>query len=396
MHRIERLAALVLAALAGCTADTTSSEARRLEVVEDVRIGSIDDPETSLTSVRTLRTDGAGRLYSIHSNEPFVRVHDEAGRPVMRIGREGEGPGEFQRPIGLGFVGDTLWVIDLDTYRFSYFEPATGEFLVARGMPIDLGSEGRNPARPNGLLADGSQIGSPPAWSREVAAGEMSEQVMVRMDWSGSAHDTIARWSIANTSWELTDRNSANSFAMYRQQPFSDAPFVRLTPGADAIIRVDRVAASDAPPFRVSMITLAGDTTWTREFEWSPIPIPDALADSVTGAFAAGLARASFASAPAVARGEELARASLYRPAVLPPVSDVAVGGDGSIWLKRESTGEPMADWWILSADGEPTGVVSIASGTRILAPAIDHAWATVLDDLDVPYIVRLSVVVPD
>jgi hypothetical protein len=77
MHRIERLAALVLAALAGCTADTTSSEARRLEVVEDVRIGSIDDPETSLTSVRTLRTDGAGRLYSIHSNEPFVRVHDE-------------------------------------------------------------------------------------------------------------------------------------------------------------------------------------------------------------------------------------------------------------------------------------------------------------------------------
>lgn len=43
------------------------------------------------------------------------------GRPVERIGRPGQGPGEFEVPRSLFWIEDTLAVRDFETRRLSYF-----------------------------------------------------------------------------------------------------------------------------------------------------------------------------------------------------------------------------------------------------------------------------------
>jgi hypothetical protein len=50
----------------------------------------------------------------------FVGVIDGSGR-VQRVGRAGSGPGEVQQASAVGWMGDTLWVIDSRLRRITWF-----------------------------------------------------------------------------------------------------------------------------------------------------------------------------------------------------------------------------------------------------------------------------------
>lgn len=76
------------------------------------------------------------------------------------MGRGGEGPGEYSSPLAFGWKQDTLWVLDIDSYRISLFDP-DARFLGDLRPEVDIGrieqgSELSFPPRPRALLADGS------------------------------------------------------------------------------------------------------------------------------------------------------------------------------------------------------------------------------------------------
>ncbi len=120
-------------------------------------------------------------MYTLHPMENQVRVHSASGQFVGTIGRPGEGPGEFKSVGVMGWVGDTLWVLDFGLYRYSYFSP-DGEFLRSVTVPVDLGSTpDERPPRPIGMLTDGTILATPPAWSHLIASGELTEGVVLSM-----------------------------------------------------------------------------------------------------------------------------------------------------------------------------------------------------------------------
>jgi hypothetical protein len=382
--------------LAACGSDPGAMDlmSRRLALVPELRVGSIDDPATALTAFRSLEVGRDGRIYTLHPEEGRIRVHDRQGIPLPPIGRQGEGPGEFTRPSVMGVHADSVWVLDFGNYRFSYFDSA-GAFLTSKAVPVDLGgSATASPPRPIGLLADGSILGTSPAWSREVAAGSITETVLLRLDDRGQPQDTVASYSLVNSIWAIEDPKSSNGFGSYGQQPFSDTEILRLSPTALEVVRVDRRVAGgpEAALFRVSRATLAGDTIFSREYAYTPIPIDPALVDSLVRKRGESMSQVPFPGAPTPARAAELARASLYLPAFHPPVSELLIGRDGSVWLKREQVSADGSDWLVLSPQGAIVGAVRTPPRLRVMAAEERRIWGMEQDDLDVPYLVRYGV----
>ena len=390
-HRLLAIAAIA----AACTADTgeSSSAPPVAEARQTLRIGSVDDSASALTFVREIVVGRDGRIYSLHPEEHAVRIHDSDGRLLRRIGREGEGPGEFQSAGRIGLRGDTLWVFDHGTYRFTFFD-ASGALIESRAVPVDLGDAERNPPRPRGMLSDGSLWGSPPAWSDEVAVGRITRALNVRLDSAGMAADTLIEYSIANTSWRLHDPSNPRGVRSFREQPFSAAEMVVVSEHRPEVVIVERPIATDAArgEFRVTKRTLAGDTVYSRAFRYVPTRLPAALPDSLAAEFAkrpSSLPPSMAATWPAAGRAEELARASLFVPEFFPPVTDVVVGRDGTVWLQRDGAGGESRDWWVIDERGRAIASVRLPAGLRVLAAERERVWGTETDEMDVPYIVR-------
>jgi hypothetical protein len=135
------LSMLATCALAACgpqdrAADLASLPLQTAQV--ELRVGALDDPVYALTWFREMEVGPDGTMYTLHPLEQVVRVFDAEGTARGTIGRRGDGPGEFQNAAAMGWVGDTLWVLDYQGYRFNQFDPA-GTFLGSFSVPFVMG-----------------------------------------------------------------------------------------------------------------------------------------------------------------------------------------------------------------------------------------------------------------
>ena len=112
---------LATSVAAACAAGDAGSalETIRLEAVQELRIGSVDDPGTYLTRFDHLVVAPDGRIYTAHDQEKLIRIHDAEGRRIRTIGREGSGPGEFSP--GRWACSATRSGSSTRNTRFSYF-----------------------------------------------------------------------------------------------------------------------------------------------------------------------------------------------------------------------------------------------------------------------------------
>jgi 6-bladed beta-propeller len=89
---------------------------------ETMRLGTVDagGPE-QFSEIYWIDEDDQGRVYILDNQAQEIRVFDVDGTYSHTIGRRGEGPGEFTRAAGMNWAPDgRLWVYD--TQRFSVFE----------------------------------------------------------------------------------------------------------------------------------------------------------------------------------------------------------------------------------------------------------------------------------
>lgn len=96
------------------------------------------------------RDSATGRLFVSDTAAHDIKVFDDAGQLIGRIGRRGTGPGEFNAPTFLSFAGDKLYVSDTLNARV--------QILGAEGQPLSLiGRRGLyvgNLTRPKGVAVD--------------------------------------------------------------------------------------------------------------------------------------------------------------------------------------------------------------------------------------------------
>ena len=155
------------------------------QVCNDYTLPRFDgDPDYVFDQVFGLEPGPDGLVYSIHRGEGTIRRWTADGLAAGTVGRAGEGPGEFQFLLEMGFFGDSLWAWDLRAYRASYFD-LDGEFLGSVSPPFEFGGMEESPPRPRRPFRDGTFLGSGLAMSHLVATGKLTETAVVRMNAQG-------------------------------------------------------------------------------------------------------------------------------------------------------------------------------------------------------------------
>jgi len=128
----------VLAAPAGLRAQEIVEATGRDQLIEPdfeevFRVGVLEGETWEMfAQVTQLAFDAAGNLFvfdELGSNEVRVLVFDPTGGFLREFGRSGEGPGEFNLPVGFAVLRDGTTVVrDLGHRAYQLFD-ATGQYL---------------------------------------------------------------------------------------------------------------------------------------------------------------------------------------------------------------------------------------------------------------------------
>ena len=127
------------------------SELRRV-----IRLDSQGNPKATFGFEDLERPTGlaidpkTSRVFVSDTTEHNVKVFSDAGKLVQVMGQVGTGPGEFNAPTHISFIGGRLYVTDTFNSRVQIFD-SEGQFLRSIGSRgLYLG----NLVRPKGVTAD--------------------------------------------------------------------------------------------------------------------------------------------------------------------------------------------------------------------------------------------------
>jgi hypothetical protein len=99
----------------------------RLELEEDLSIGREDDDNYLFYDPRNISVDEQKNIYILERGNHRIQKFDKDGDYLQTIGKEGQGPGEFERPYSLVLdKNNNIYVSD--RRKIHFFNP-NGEFI---------------------------------------------------------------------------------------------------------------------------------------------------------------------------------------------------------------------------------------------------------------------------
>jgi hypothetical protein len=366
-------------------ADDTSSHVEplpALAAVETLRIGSVDDPETALTTIRALEIGPDGRIYALERRE--IRVFSPDGSPLFRFGGQGDGPGEFQSTLRMDLVQGELRVWDPGLNRVTRFDLEGGLLGVESFHPKPLNHPFMRGPLPFWALPDNTFIGEYGLNQRGDDWYRVEDSPVVRVALDGEMVDTVAIRPLAGR-YMILHLNEPTSAPV----PFGYDPLLEVSPTRMEAVLADRRVRSDAPSMRVTRLAVDGDTLWSREYTYDPVPIDPVYVDSFVVGLSEQLESVGFAT---LRQAESEIRETMVIPEHAPPVDRVRIGRDGSVWLMLADRDPVDTRWLVLDETGEIHGRVSLPHGFVIRHATLDVVWGMAHDGLDVPYIVSFDI----
>jgi hypothetical protein len=373
----------LLALVAGVAGAQPSPPAR--ELVELLRIDGSSQDWARVTSVRVAP---GGQILVTEFPGSFIRVFSPGGELVRRLGREGQGPGEFVRLGGMGVIGDTIWAGDLSQRRLTMFD-VTGKLLatiLVDSAPGMAGIDMRKPgvvyswSSPMALFPDGTLLVAPSAASHAIAAAGLDHRYPLwRTTRRGRVLDTVATVARGGATLEVV----SGTRRTYTTNPFPARGHFAVSPDGRRLVIVEATyAGSDAGSYEVRLRDERRRQIYSTRFSGGAAPIPSRMIDSIVDVLTAGMGRGI--QSPNAA---QLIRESLAIPPVYPAVWGVMVGSDGGVWLKGGP--DPAGvKWTVLDPRGIAVATIREPRNTRFIA--LDRGlWAIERDSSDVESIVR-------
>lgn len=328
-------------------------------------------PEEQFFRVTDVRVDHRGRLGVLNSGTGELRFFNASGEFEGSVGREGDGPGEFQRPTRLEALSDdTLVVFDVQLRRLSVIGPE-GEAVRTIPLPGDL-----NYVRLVGVLPGGEFVLS----SETIRAPtgrepSVNRARLLRMDRRGKPLGEVGefrtrRWvrldgnRITKPEFDpVTSFGVGDSLVWVAQ---GDGYEIRFYDKSGALRRVTRWSGPDRT------VTEADRRRWSQEqSRWAE-------------------------TAEDRARIEQQLASTVY--ADQRAAYDVVVGSEtGRLWVRDF---DPWATehrrWLVIDGDGRPEGVVATPVGFEVMEVGRDWAAGVTRDALGVPHVMKYRVVPAD
>ena len=378
------LAAVGLATSACGSGEESSADVAQSRLVVEQRIGAEGQGHeyefTTISQVSVHRDT----VFVVQNGLPEIRAFGSDGRYIRTIGTSGSGPGEFISAPTIGFLGDTLWAIDADGRRISYYT-STGSLLSTVHLPpipLTLGQKGQLYfPYPKALTKAGWIFGFGGEAGSSLVKGLVKTRPLLRFGSSSVSVDTLGWVSIEHADMVIrTDRR-----ASLRSQPFTDAPLFAFAPSAERVVVVERLSAMDDTLSAVRVITLnvSGDTVWSTQLPYKPARLENTIADSV---------RASLHRAYAPRYPREAIDRALFIARFRTPITAVIAGEDGTVWLRWDAaTAANLLT--VIDANGKRRADVVASTSIGMKWVSATTVWGEELDADDVPSLVRYRLV---
>lgn len=393
--RQARVLALIVAfVIAGVTASCqgasqVASDVPDLGLVEELRYPpSATEP---LSNVRQIAPAGDGSILVIDGQTRSVLLFDDEGAVAATIGREGDGPGEFQSLFHAGTLGDTVWASDARLGRLSFFE--------RDGSPIGDWSPtgfryaaGHSAALPLALVAPSSVL----LTTRVEGTADS-----IAFFTAGLGEEGPRPFTAINTSrryWPLWPGSSSTL-----QQPLASFDLVRPWREGLVVLRRELPDGAPTPGYRVEWHSPEAETIHV-DVPYRAHATMQADVDAALDVYARSTFPEQLVQLGRYGSVQEVidaAREGLIVPEFLPPVrggssalfdTSVLVDPLGVVWAELwERTPEGDAQWDIIAQTGLQARV-TVPADLRLLAAEGQTAWGVYTDDLGVPTIVRFRV----
>jgi hypothetical protein len=105
-----------------------------LELDEDLILGSEKEENYLFYRIWDIQADARGNIFVLDSGASRIQKYDKNGKYLRTIGRQGQGPGEFERPIMLTMdKHDNLYVGEMA--KIHTFDPG-GKFVKTTKVPF--------------------------------------------------------------------------------------------------------------------------------------------------------------------------------------------------------------------------------------------------------------------
>ena len=278
----------------------------------------------SIGMIGSLAVDGAGAMYLFDPLDPVILAYGPEGEFRHRIGRSGDGPGEFR--VGIhSVVGDTIAVQDGGNSRMVLF---TTDGIALGEWPGPFRAPDVLPVRTDGAIA--TQV-----WLRDRPETELDQfpgraWAYYRLD--GTPLDTVRTPPVPRTAmWRIA--NERANFGM--TVPFAPDREIVLT-------RSGTVVWGDQSASRLIFSRTGEDTVRITEFPGASVAIPDSVR------------RAAYEDASrqhdwltGIAKVEDI-------PTSFPRWMEMVVDGD-MVWLRR-ALADGTHRWQVIDAEGRYLG----------------------------------------
>jgi len=363
-------------------------------LVEQASIGTIEgDDAYMFGNVGAIAVTQEGDVLVLDTQVPVIRKYDANGTHLTDIGRSGGGPGEFKSPEAMNLLPDGRIVVrDPGNARITVLDP-DGTWNADWRLPYG-GSWGTSER----LYVD--TAGNTYIYILMDIQADITNwrYGLGRFTPEGVLADTIAypTWDYEEQAVVARNEHSSSS----RRVPFTPEVLATFSPlgymvgGVATDYRID-LLRTDAPIVRI-------------ERSWEPIPVTAAEKDERVHLIESNLRR----QYPGWRwNGPDI-------PDTKPPFTGIMVDEDGHVWVQlsqpavefrsetealeeERRTGRPQLRlrepvvFDVFEPDGRYLGTVRMPNGFRTgPQPVIrgDMMWAVVVDDLDVPRVVRFAI----
>lgn len=334
--------------------------------------------DLDLSRVTALREFQDGRVVVVDAKERSVFLLDPITKSSVRIGREGPGPGEYTRPIGLvSLPGDSILIADA----------GNGRFLVLGAAARVIGTLPLVKIQPSPGVTYDVDISATDAMGRMyflLPRGMVQNQEagtpIVRFDRRRQTFDTIGRvFSPATAMGAAQPSAGRASFGMMAPAPFAARDeWAIAADGSVAVVRVE--------PYHVEWTTSAGAMVAGPSVPYSAIAVDAAEKEEWRrqARERSGTMTTTTADGRTTQRTVPVPEPATWPPSKPPFVAPAMIAPNGMLWLERSrAVRDVVTSYDVFAPNGRLVERVTMSATRRIVGFGKGRIYVAVRDDDD-------------
>jgi hypothetical protein len=339
---------------------------------------TIDGKEAKLDRDTRVTVSASGTIAIANIMAAQLILVDRDMRRIQVMGHAGDKPGDISTVQRLGWIGDSLWVVDASLRRVTVFAP---DRSVARVAPFPLSAEG-----PPGtaVVNYGSGHMAPIIVAVYPGGDLLLDEISLNgmlghgMHLLRESNGGEYRASMGvHTPPEGECQLPKDGFRFTVTRPFCRAPPPALAQNGRFIANVAFPPGNaDSAQYVVTNVNARGDTIYHRSYPFSALPVTARELDSAVAHGVEqvnGLRALEAVSDADVQSYTERVRSSashIHAPILAP----VLVGNDGTVWLEL-FTADSVRHWVELDPAGTPASTFTVPLNVHLLQAQHGTAW---------------------